>query len=130
VVKKLTITAAGVCYMLLLIVGSLSNLKDLPKLNIEFHDKIIHFTAYALLCFVWFLIFESYKVGNSLSYSILVSIVFGTVIEFLQANHTSYRTFDVFDIIANITGILIMAKLISLNKTLIVKKTRNIYVVL
>jgi VanZ family protein len=122
VVKKLTITAAGVCYMLLLIVGSLSNLKDLPKLNIEFQDKIIHFTAYALLCFVWFIMFESYKMGNSLRYSILVSIVFGTVIEFLQANLTSYRAFDIFDIIANVAGILIMTKLIALNKTLIVKK--------
>ena len=121
-VKKLTLTAAAVCYMLLLIIGSFSNLTDVPKLNIEFQDKIIHFTAYALLCFVWFLMFESYKIGNTLKYSILVSIVFGAVIEFFQANLTSYRAFDFFDIIANVAGILIMAKLINLNKLLIVKK--------
>lgn len=121
-VKKLTLTAAGVCYMLLLIIGSLSNLTDVPKLNIEFQDKIIHFTAYALLCFVLFLMFESYKIRNTLKYSILVSIVFGAVIEFFQANLTSYRAFDIFDIIANVAGILIMAKLIALNKPLIVKK--------
>ena len=121
-VKKLTLTAAGVCYMLLLIIGSLSNLTDVPKLSIEFQDKIIHFTAYALLCFVLFLMFESYKIRNTLKYSILGSIVFGTVIEFLQANLTSYRAFDIFDIIANVAGILIMAKLIALNKPLIVKK--------
>ena len=121
-VKKLTLTAAGVCYMLLLIIGSLSNLTDAPKPRIEFQDKIIHFTAYGLLCFVLFLMLESYKLRNTLKYSILVSIVFGTVIEFLQAHLTSYRAFDIFDIIANVAGILIMAKLIALNKPLIVKK--------
>ena len=108
--------------MLLLIIGSLSNLTDVPKLSIEFQDKIIHFTAYALLCFVLFLMFESYKIRNTLKYSILVSIVFGTVIEFLQAHLTSYRAFDIFDIIANVAGILIMTKWIALNKPLIVKK--------
>ena len=121
-VKKLTLTAAGVCYMLLLIIGSLSNLTDAPKPRIEFQDKIIHFTAYGLLCFVLFLMLESYKLRNTLKYSILVSIVFGTVIEFLQANLTSYRAFDIFDIIAYVTGILIISKLIALNKPLIVKK--------
>ena len=121
-VKKLTLTAAGVCYMLLLIIGSLSNLTDVPKRSIEFQDKIIHFTAYALLCFVLFLMFESYKIRNTLKYSILVSIVFGAAIEFLQLNLTSYRSFEIFDIIANVTGILIISKLIALNKPLIVKK--------
>ena len=121
-VKKLTLTVAGVCYMLLLIIGSLSNLKDVPKLSIEFQDKITHFAAYALLCFVLFLMFESYRIRNTLKYSILISIVFGTVIEFLQANLTSYRLFDIFDIIANVAGILIMARLIALNKLLFVKK--------
>ena len=125
-VKKLTLTAFGVCYMLLLIIGSLSNSKDVTKLSIELQDKIIHFTAYALLCFVLFLMFESYKIRNTLKYSILVSIVFGTVIEFLQAHLTSYRAFDIFDIIANVAGILIMAKLIALNKPLIVKKLETV----
>tara|TARA_B100000963_G_scaffold342107_1_gene342649 strand:+ start:2581 stop:2964 length:384 start_codon:yes stop_codon:yes gene_type:complete len=122
VVKKLTLTAAGVCYMLLLIIGSLSNLRNVLKPTIEFQDKITHFTAYGLLCFLLFLMLESYKLRNTLKYSIFVSIVFGAVIEFLQANLTSYRAFDVFDIMANVAGILIMAKLISLNKPFIVKK--------
>ena len=108
--------------MLLLIIGSLSNLTAAPTPRIEFQDKIIHFTAYGLLCFVLFLMLESYKLRNTLKYSILVSIVFGAVIEFLQANLTSYRAFDIFDIMANVAGILIMAKLITLNKPLIVKK--------
>ena len=121
-INKLTITAAVVCYMLLLTVGSLSDLTEVPKLSTEFQDKIIHFIAYALLCFVLFLMFKSYKTRKTLKYSILVSIVFGTVIELLQANFTSYRAFDIFDIIANVAGILITAKLIAFNKTLIIKK--------
>ena len=120
--KKLILTALVVCYMLLIIIGSISNLTDFPRQNIELQDKIIHFVAYALLCFVLFLMIESYKLRNNLKYSILVSIVFGVVIEFLQLNLTSYRSFEIFDIIANVTGILIMAKVIALNKTLIVKK--------
>ena len=120
--KKLILTALVVCYMLLIIIGSISNLTDFPRQNIELQDKIIHFVAYALLCFVLFLMIESYKLRNNLKYSILVSIVFGVVIEFLQLNLTSYRSFEIFDIIANVTGILIMAKLIALNKPLIVKK--------
>ena len=120
--KKLILTALVICYMLLIIVGSISNLIDVPRQNIELQDKIIHFVAYALLCFLLFLMIESYKLRNNLKYSILVSIVFGAAIEFLQLNLTSYRSFEIFDIIANVTGILIMAKVIALNKTLIVKK--------
>ena len=120
--KKLILTAVVICYMLLIIVGSISNLIDVPWQNIELQDKIIHFVAYALLCFLLFLMIESYKLRNNLKYSILVSIVFGAAIEFLQLNLTSYRSFEIFDIIANVTGILIMAKLIALNKPLIVKK--------
>ncbi len=120
--KKLILTAVVICYMLLIIVGSISNLIDVPRQNIELQDKIIHFVAYALLCFLLFLMIESYKLRNNLKYSILVSIVFGAAIEFLQLNLTSYRSFEIFDIIANVTGILIMAKVIALNKTLIVKK--------
>ncbi len=120
--KKLILTAVVICYMLLIIVGSISNLIDVPWQNIELQDKIIHFVAYALLCFLLFLMIESYKLRNNLKYSILVSIVFGAAIEFLQLNLTSYRSFEIFDIIANVTGILIMAKVIALNKTLIVKK--------
>tara|TARA_B100000900_G_scaffold343760_1_gene307620 strand:- start:3233 stop:3595 length:363 start_codon:yes stop_codon:yes gene_type:complete len=116
VVKKLTLTAVGVCYMTLLTIGSLSTLRGVPKLNTEHLDKIIHLTAYSLLQFVLFFMFKSYKLKNTLKYSILVSIVFGIVIEFLQANLTSYREFEIFDIMANVTGILIMAKLIALNK--------------
>jgi len=122
VAKKLILTAVVICYMLLIIVGSISNLIDVPRQNIELQDKIIHFVAYALLCFLLFLMIESYKLRNNLKYSILVSIVFGAAIEFLQLNLTSYRSFEIFDIIANVTGILIMAKVIALNKTLIVKK--------
>ncbi len=120
--KKLILTAVVICYMLLIIVGSISNLIDVPRQNIELQDKITHFVAYALLCFLLFLMIESYKLRNNLKYSILVSIVFGAVIEFLQLNLKSYRSFEIFDIIANVTGILIMAKVIALNKTLIVKK--------
>jgi VanZ family protein len=122
VAKKLILTAVVIFYMLLIIVGSISNLIDVPRQNIELQDKIIHFVAYALLCFLLFLMIESYKLRNNLKYSILVSIVFGAAIEFLQLNLTSYRSFEIFDIIANVTGILIMAKVIALNKTLIVKK--------
>ena len=77
---------------------------------------------YAFLCLVLFLMFESYKIINSLEIGIFISIIYGALMEVLQAYLTSYRTFDIFDILVNIAGILVMAKVINMNKPFIIKK--------
>ncbi|MEC8323201.1 MAG: VanZ family protein, partial [Bacteroidota bacterium] len=82
--KKNLLTIAGVGYIILLTYGSLFNTTDLVEINFKFHDKLIHFVAYALLCLVVYVIFKIYGFKSSLSTAVLFSIIYGTVIEILQ----------------------------------------------
>ncbi len=120
--KKNLLTTAGVGYIILLTYGSLFNTKDLVEINFKFHDKLIHFAAYALLCLFIYFIFKIYAVQSSLRTAVLFSIIYGIVIEVLQMTLTSYRAFDLYDIAANTAGIFIMACAIHTKKAFIVNK--------
>ena len=120
--KKNLLTVAGVGYIILLTYGSLFNTKNLVEINFKFHDKLIHFAAYALLCLVVYVIFKIYAVKSSLRTAVLFSIIYGTVIEILQMTLTSYRAFDCYDIAANTAGIFIMACAIHTKKAFIINK--------
>ena len=120
--KKNLLTTAGVGYIILLIYGSLFNTEELVEINFKFHDKLIHFAAYALLCLFTYFIFKIYAVQSSLRTAVLFSIIYGIVIEVLQMTLTSYRAFDLYDIAANTAGIFIMACAIHTKKAFIVNK--------
>ena len=120
--KKNLLTIAGVGYIILLTYGSLFNTTDLVEINFKFHDKLIHFAAYGLLCLVVYVIFIIHAVRSSLRTAVLFSIIFGTVIEVLQITLTSYRAFDFYDIAANTAGIFIMACAIHTKKAFIINK--------
>ena len=122
VAKKKILTTVGVGYIILLTYGSLFNTKDLAEINFKFHDKFIHFAAYALLCLIVYVIFKIYAVKSSLRIAVLFSIIYGTFIEVLQMTLTSYRVFDFYDIAANTVGIFIMACAIHTKKALIINK--------
>ena len=123
--KKNLLTTAGVGYIILLIYGSLFNTEELVEINFKFHDKLIHFAAYALLCLVVYVIFKIYFIKSSLRAAITFSIIFGTVIEILQMTLTSYRVFDFYDIAANTAGIFIMACAIHTKKAFIINKLES-----
>lgn len=123
--KKNLLTIAGVGYIILLTYGSLFNTTDLVEINFKFHDKLIHFVAYALLCLVVYVIFKIYAVKSSLRTAVLFSIIYGTVIEVLQMTLTSYRAFDFYDIAANTAGIFIMACAIHTKKAFIINKLES-----
>ncbi len=123
--KKNLLTTAGVGYIILLTYGSLFNIKDVVEINFKFHDKLIHFVAYALLCLVVYVIFKIYGFKSSLSTAVLFSIIYGTVIEILQMTLTSYRAFDFYDIAANTAGIFIMACAIHTKKAFIINKLES-----
>ena len=120
--KKNLLTTAGVGYIILLIYGSLFNTEELVEINFKFHDKLIHFAAYALLCLVVYVIFKIYFIKSSLRAAITFSIIFGTVIEILQMTLTSYRVFDFYDIASNTAGIFIMACAIYSKRDYIINK--------
>ena len=123
--KKNLLTIAGAGYVILLTYGSLFNTTDLVEINFKFHDKLIHFAAYALLCLVVYVIFKIYAVKSSLRTAVLFSIIYGTVIEILQMALTSYRAFDFYDIAANTAGIFIMACAIHTKKAFIINKLES-----
>ena len=123
--KKNLLTIAGVGYIILLTYGSLFNTTDLVEISFKFHDKLIHFAAYALLCLVVYVIFKIYAVKSSLRTAVLFSIIYGAVIEVLQMTLTSYRAFDFYDIAANTAGIFIMACAIHTKKAFIINKLES-----
>jgi len=82
---------------------------DLPVVEIPNLDKYIHFFFHFVLTFVWFLFFSKQlkfqKVLKPILFSVVLSFVFGIVIEILQELVTTTRHADVLDVLANLTGV-------------------------
>ena len=114
----------GLCfgYAAMLSIGSLIDIKKAPRLDFVFEDKVIHFVAYFVLCPVFYLMLKTYQIRHSLNYAIILSLVFGTILEFLQQTLTDNRTFDLYDLIANSLGVITAAGIVVKNKKFIVKK--------
>jgi len=76
-----------------------------PKFDfgVEEGDKFEHFAAYGTLMF-WFCLLYS-KRETRLAYAVLW-IAMGVALEFVQRN-LGYRSYDVFDMLANAIGVLI-----------------------
>ncbi|GGE04768.1 VanZ family protein [Psychroflexus salis] len=93
--------------------------QNLPSIQIEQADKFYHLIAYIFLAGSWFTYFVLFKSKqDKISLFIISSalILFGIVIEVLQTTLTDYRTFDVWDIISNTTGVLLVNAFFMLNK--------------
>lgn len=92
-----TLTIAAICFL------PGSNLPNAPFLNF---DKFVHFGIFAILTILWYLPFWD-KRSNSLNFLIaLLLITYGGIIEIVQHQFVTGRTGDVFDLIANILGVL------------------------
>lgn len=91
----------GIVYLVFVLIISL-----IPTPNIEtplsHSDKIVHFLIYFIMV-SWFGQTKLFRF--KLRYIIVLSIVFGILIELLQSL-TSYRQFESFDILANSLGSL------------------------
>lgn len=77
-------------------------------LNFLYSDKLIHFLIFGFLLFVWFLSPFLFKIQNEKRLILLTVLVFvfSVILEFLQLL-TLHRTFDVLDIAANLTGVVV-----------------------
>lgn len=99
-----------IAYTLALLWVSLVSLKNMPKVEVNYGDKIFHFLAYAVLSFLWFFVFyvkmEQTK-KKSIWSAVFLAIIFGIIIEVLQGTLTTYRAFDVYDALANSLGALL-----------------------
>ncbi|NQX81254.1 MAG: VanZ family protein [Flavobacteriaceae bacterium] len=75
-----------------------------PLENI-FLDKIEHFIAYSFLSFFWLTSFRK-KNNYKLAIIILVSL-YGAIMELSQFLLTNHRIADIYDILANVLGVLL-----------------------
>jgi VanZ family protein len=100
-------------------------LNKMPDVGVSFGDKIFHLLAYLLLTFLWvntFFLLVKTKKDIVLPYIALFCVVFGIVIEVLQATITAYRSADVFDVVANTAGVLLAVLILSVQKIVHIKK--------
>ncbi|SNR17555.1 VanZ family protein [Tenacibaculum jejuense] len=83
---------------------SLANLKGKSIINFSSIDKVQHALAYFTLAVIWMLAFIKKSKKKAV---VILCIAFGILMEFLQANLTSYRSFEYLDMLANTVGVLI-----------------------
>ena len=74
-----------------------------PHVDFESSDKVGHFIAYGGLMF-WFC--QLYRITPTRVAYALGFVAMGVVIEFLQ-RATGYRSFEVFDMVADALGVLL-----------------------
>ena len=77
-------------------------------LGIKSADKYLHFIAYFGLASIWYFALKDRI--NKLVFKFFVPlalILYGIILEGLQSGLTTYRTGDVYDAIANATGVLV-----------------------
>jgi VanZ family protein len=104
--------------ILILIGSSLSGdtLSEVKFINIPGFDKFVHVTWYFVLFL--FLAAGVYKKRQSIQINqilllLLACVVYGGLLEFLQGNIFVKRSEDVFDFIANSSGVIIASLLFS-----------------
>ena len=90
-------------YLLILAIIVFSLIPHGPQIDMRDGDKLGHFLAYGSLMF-WFAQLDGGFDGR-LRCAIGFSLM-GIALEFLQ-NLTGYRSFDVLDMLANATGVLL-----------------------
>ncbi len=98
---------------------------DTVPVPVKFSDKIVHCGAYFVLTLLWYLvgIYKFYlKSKKALWYAAIGAVVFGIVIEVLQGTLTTYRSADVYDIIANTLGVILAVLLVSVMQSWQIKK--------
>ncbi len=121
---KKYITLITLLYTIALAIGSLIKLNNLPNLGVSYIDKICHFIAYCLLTLLWYntyVITIRLKKTKAIFYTITTCVVFGIIIEVLQETITTTRTLDVYDIVANVLGVLLAVIIIRFENLLQVK---------
>ena len=109
-------------YTVALAIVSLVNDDSIPKIDLEYDDKIFHVLAYGLLCWLWYRASRILKRTHPVLFAAILAIIYGIVLEVLQGQLTIDRKLDVLDVIANIIGITIVSLFIVIRNKTIVKK--------
>jgi len=105
-VKKLLLPIA-IIYTIWLTIVSLISLSSVPSLGSSFDDKIYHFIAYFILAFLWVTYFKPTKKRQIILIVFVCNILFGAILELVQHQLNSNRTYDNLDLLANCLGVII-----------------------
>ncbi|RAJ18237.1 VanZ like protein [Olleya aquimaris] len=103
-------------YSIALLVLSLVTVKEIAGFPNQ-SDKVLHVLAHVILTGLWFLTLNQFYrkgINQAKTIALVVSILFGILIEVLQHTATQSREADFKDVIANILGALIAVLLINL----------------
>jgi VanZ family protein len=120
-VLKYFLLVITICYTLVLGFVSLATFSSLPEIGTGYDDKIFHCLAYGVLFLLWYFTLNSLKAAKPIFSAIIVSLIYGIIIEVLQGQITTNRQLDVFDAIANLVGITIAALFVIFRNRRIVK---------
>jgi VanZ family protein len=104
----------AIAYTCALSIGSLVKPVKLDT-NISNIDKLLHLGAYFGLAILWLSYFHIVKTSATQKWAkpifyiaiALALVVYGIVIELLQGSATTYRTPDVWDVLANSIGVIL-----------------------
>jgi len=118
-VKIKTNLFLALSYSILIIFVSLIKIES--ETNITHLDKIIHAGIYFIFCILWFVPLRGVFKKGTLFYVFLFSIFYGILMELFQRNLTSYRNFELEDILSNSIGSLIACSFLFLKNN--VKKS-------
>ena len=106
----ISFTAYRLAFWLLLIAVAILSMVSVPSQQLfEWQDKLHHMGAYAVL---FLLLTRAYGQSCNLWILAVGLILFGLAIEIAQS-FTVYRQADLWDIAANISGILIVGLILS-----------------
>ena len=114
----------SIFYTVVLTIVCLIKLNKMPNIGMSNGDKIFHLLAYVVLTFLWvktFLFKFGFKKASSLLYIGLFCIIFGIIIEVLQGVMTDYRSPDIYDVIANTSGVVLTILFFLINNIVNIK---------
>jgi len=97
----------AVSYTLWLTAVSLTPLKGIELPSFHMADKIVHFFLYFFFVMVW--LKASSYFSHHLIYLLVIAVIWGILIEFLQEYFIPTRSGDVYDALANTLGALTAA---------------------
>jgi len=113
-----------ILYSIVLTAVCLIDLNGVIEVKISFGDKIFHSLAYVVLTALWYYTFYynlKFNKGKALINAVVISIIFGIVIEVLQGTVTTYRSSDIIDVYANSLGAILAAVVIGIKNKYILK---------
>ena len=90
-------------------IGSLITLNEVVKLpSVQFSDKLLHTSAYLVLTLSWLLaIIDKTILQKRTTLVVFFVFIYGIIIEVLQGTLTTYRQADLYDMFANLAGVVI-----------------------